>query len=164
MLLSATGCQRATSHRESVAAAPSPRWTSSVAKPLAANASPQLKQLIEAAVEQSKVTTGYDPSWVKIDYPNGDVPQDTGVCSDVVVRAFRKAGVDLQKEVHEDMTRAWSEYPRRWGASGTDSNIDHRRVLNLMTYFERQNKSCPSPTIARIIFPATWSRGNSAMA
>jgi uncharacterized protein YijF (DUF1287 family) len=110
---------------------------------LAAHASPQLKQLIEAAVEQSKLTTGYDPSWVKIDYPNGDVPPDTGVCSDVVVRAFRNAGIDLQKEVHEDMTRAWVEYPRRWGASGTDTNIDHRRVLNLMTYFDRQNKSLP---------------------
>jgi uncharacterized protein YijF (DUF1287 family) len=108
---------------------------------LAANASPQLKRLLEAAVEQSKITTGYDPSWVKIDYPNGDVPQDTGVCSDVVVRAFRGAGVDLQKEVHEDMTQAWSDYPKRWGASGTDSNIDHRRVLNLMTYFDRQEKS-----------------------
>lgn len=136
MLLSATSCQRSTSHRGSVATAPSP-----VVKPLAANASPQLKRLLEAAVEQSKITTGYDPSWVKIDYPNGDVPQDTGVCSDVVVRAFRGAGVDLQKEVHEDMTQAWSDYPKRWGASGTDSNIDHRRVLNLMTYFDRQEKS-----------------------
>ncbi len=110
---------------------------------LPAKASPQLKQLIEAAAEQSKVTTGYDPSWVRIDYPNGDVPQDTGVCSDVVVRAFRKTGIDLQKEVHEDMTRAWSVYPRRWGASGTDTSIDHRRVLNLMTYFDRQHKSLP---------------------
>ena len=115
----------------------------SVAKPLPATASPQLKQFLDAAIEQSKVTTGYDPSWVKIDYPNGDVPAETGVCSDVIVRAFRKAGLDLQKEVHEDMTRAWAEYPRKWGAKGTDSNIDHRRVLNLMTWLNRQGKSLP---------------------
>jgi uncharacterized protein YijF (DUF1287 family) len=116
---------------------------SSVTRPLPPKASPQLKQLIEGAVEQSKVTTGYDPSYVKLDYPNGDVPNDTGVCSDVVVRAFRKAGIDLQKEVHEDMKLAWAEYPKKWGARGTDSNIDHRRVLNLTTYFDRQGKSLP---------------------
>lgn len=133
-------CQRPTpaTRTAAVLRAPSP-----VAQPFSATASPQLKQLVEAAVEQSKVTTGYDPSWVKIDYPNGDVPSDTGVCSDVVVRAFRKAGIDLQKEVHEDMTRAWSAYPKKWGVSGTDTSIDHRRVLNLTTYFERQGKSLP---------------------
>ena len=139
ILSSAISCQRP-SQRRAVAEVILP---SKVAIPLPANGSPQLKQLIEAAIEQSKVTTGYDPSWVKIDYPNGDVPSDTGVCSDVVVRAFRKAGIDLQKEVHEDMTRARSEYPRKWGASGTDTNIDHRRVLNLMTWFDRQGKSLP---------------------
>lgn len=117
--------------------------TSSVTLPLPPKSSPQLKQFIDGAVEQSKVTTGYDPSYVKLDYPNGDVPSDTGVCSDVVVRAFRKAGIDLQKEVHEDMKLAWGEYPRKWGASGTDTNIDHRRVLNLTTYFDRRNKSLP---------------------
>jgi uncharacterized protein YijF (DUF1287 family) len=114
--------------------------------PLPANASPQLKQFIEAAIEQSKVTIGYDPAWVKIDYPNGDVPPETGVCSDVVVRAFRRTGIDLQKQVHEDMQRAWPEYPKRWGARSTDTNIDHRRVLNLMTYFGRQRKSLPLST------------------
>ncbi|HVQ39689.1 MAG TPA: DUF1287 domain-containing protein, partial [Pyrinomonadaceae bacterium] len=99
--------------------------------------------LVEAAIEQSKVTTGYDPAWVKLAYPGGDVPAETGVCSDVIVRAFRKAGIDLQKEVHEDMTRAWQEYPKKWGAAGTDTSIDHRRVLNLMTWFKRQGKSLP---------------------
>lgn len=142
MPLSAVSCQRPSERRASAVVIPPP----SVAKPLPANVSPQLKQLIEAAIEQSKITTGYDPSWVKIDYPNGDVPIDTGVCSDVLVRAFRKAGIDLQKEVHEDMTRSWSEYPKKWGASGTDTNIDHRRVLNLMTYFKRQGKSQPITT------------------
>ena len=140
ILLSTAGCHRATPASRSAAVAPTP---ASVARPLPAGASAQLKQLVASAIEQSKVTTGYDPSWVKIDYPNGDVSSDTGVCSDVVVRAFRKAGIDLQKEVHEDMTRAWSEYPRKYGARGTDTNIDHRRVLNLTTYFDRQGKSQP---------------------
>jgi uncharacterized protein YijF (DUF1287 family) len=112
-------------------------------KPLPENVSPQLKQLVESAIEQTKFTTGYDPSYTAIDYPGGDVPIETGVCSDVIVRAFRKAGIDLQKEVHEDMGQAWATYPRKWGASGRDANIDHRRVLNLTTYFERQNKALP---------------------
>ncbi|HEV2829359.1 MAG TPA: DUF1287 domain-containing protein [Pyrinomonadaceae bacterium] len=139
ILLIVGNCQR-TPQKRAVAAVTPP---TSVSQPLAATASPQLKQFIEAAVEQSKVTTGYDPSYVGIEYPNGDVPSDTGVCSDVIVRAFRKVGIDLQKELHEDMTRAWSEYPKKWGARGTDTNIDHRRVLNLTTYFTRQGKSLP---------------------
>jgi len=139
MMIGAISCQRPSQSRAVAEVVPPP----SVARPLPANASPQLKQFVDAAIEQSKVTTGYDPSWVKIDYPNGDVPSETGVCSDVIVRAFRQAGIDLQKEVHEDMTRAWSEYPRKWGASGTDTNIDHRRVLNLTTWFDRQGKSLP---------------------
>jgi uncharacterized protein YijF (DUF1287 family) len=140
ILLSTASCQRQYVTRGGVVVVTPP---SSVVRPLPANASPQLKQFIAAAIEQSKVTTGYDPSYVKIDYPNGDVSSDTGVCSDVVVRAFRKAGIDLQKEVHEDMVRAWSEYPGKWGARGTDTNIDHRRVLNLTTWFDRQGKSLP---------------------
>jgi uncharacterized protein YijF (DUF1287 family) len=135
----AVSCQRPSQRRASAVVVP----PASIAGPWPPNASPQLKQFVEAAIEQSKVTTGYDPSWVKIDYPNGDVPNDTGVCSDVIVRAFRKAGIDLQKEIHEDMMRAWSEYPRKWGARGTDTNIDHRRVLNLTTWFDRQGKSLP---------------------
>ncbi|MDQ5844769.1 MAG: DUF1287 domain-containing protein [Acidobacteriota bacterium] len=141
ILLSAAGCHSPTPAGGGSAAAP-PTPASTVL-PLPATASPQLKQLVEAAIEQSRVTTGYDPSWVRMEYPNGDVPTNTGVCSDVIVRAFRKVGIDLQKEVHEDMTRAWSEYPRKWGAQGTDTNIDHRRVLNLTTYFERQRKALP---------------------
>ena len=112
-------------------------------RPLPANASPELKQVVASAIDQVGKTTGYDPSYVKLDYPNGDVPLDRGVCSDVIVRAFRKGGVDLQKEVHEDMERAWSEYPRKWPASVPDANIDHRRVLNLMVYLQRQGKALP---------------------
>lgn len=109
-------------------------------KPLADNASPLLKQMLEGAIAQAGVTTEYDPAYVALEYPNGDVPEKTGVCSDVVVRAFRKAGVDLQKEVHEDMKTARSAYPTKWGANAPDRNIDHRRVLNLMKYFERRGK------------------------
>ena len=136
MLLAFVGCQRPFQQPEVAVVMPRP----ALARPLPPDTSPQLKEFIAAAIEQSKVTTGYDPAWVKIDYPNGDVPIDTGVCSDVIVRAFRKVGIDLQQEVHEDMTRAWSEYPRKWGAAGTDTSIDHRRVLNLTTYFGRQGK------------------------
>lgn len=114
---------------------------SPVLKPLPPNSSPQLKKLIDGAVAQVGITTSYDPSYVTLSYPNGDVPRNTGVCSDVLVRAFRNAGIDLQKELHEDMSRAWSEYPKRWGLSKPDRNIDHRRVPNLMTYFARLGKS-----------------------
>jgi uncharacterized protein len=110
-------------------------------KTLPPNSSPQLKKFIDAAVAQAGVTTGYDPSYVGLDYPGGDVPKETGVCSDVIVRAFRAVGIDLQKEIHEDMTRAFADYPKKWGLSRPDSNIDHRRVPNLRTYFTRQQKS-----------------------
>ncbi|HJX91457.1 MAG TPA: DUF1287 domain-containing protein [Pyrinomonadaceae bacterium] len=114
-----------------------------VFKSLPASSSPQLKLLIDSAVAQAGITTGYDPAYVSIQYPEGDVPINTGVCSDVIVRAFRKVGIDLQKEVHEDMAREWEAYPKRWGLTRPDSNIDHRRVLNLMTYFTRQGKAVP---------------------
>jgi uncharacterized protein YijF (DUF1287 family) len=110
-------------------------------RPLPQNAPPQLKQMLEGAIAQAGVTTSYDPAYVALDYPGGDVPQNTGVCSDVVVRAFRKAGIDLQKEIHEDMKAARSDYPVKWGATSVDANIDHRRVLNLMAYFRRHGKS-----------------------
>lgn len=129
---------------------------------LPANASPQLKLVVESAIEQTNVTTGYDPSYVAIDYPGGDVPLETGVCTDVVVRAFRKAGIDLQKEVHEDMKRAWTDYPRKWGLSRPDPNIDHRRVPNLMTYFNRQGKSLVPTTNRADYLPGdivSWDLG-----
>lgn len=131
--------------------------------PLAPNTSPQLKQLVESAIEQTRVTTGYDPSYIGIAYPGGDVPLETGVCSDVVVRAFRKAGIDLQKEIHNDMVRAWSVYPKKWGAARPDPNIDHRRVLNLMTYFDRQGKTLPISTDRDDYLPGdivTWDLSN----
>jgi uncharacterized protein YijF (DUF1287 family) len=100
--------------------------------------------LAEKARAQIGVTTGYDPAYRKIDYPGGDVPMQSGVCSDVVVRAFRALRIDLQKEVHEDMAQAFDQYPRKWGLQHPDANIDHRRVLNLMKYFERKGWSAAS--------------------
>lgn len=99
--------------------------------------------LARAAARQVGVTTLYDPSYVRLGYPNGDVPLDRGVCTDVVIRAFRSIGIDLQVEVHRDMKRNFAAYPRNWGLSGPDRNIDHRRVPNLMKYFERKGKRVP---------------------
>lgn len=98
------------------------------------------RRLAAAARAQIGVTLGYDPRWSEIAYPNGDVPRSTGVCADVVVRAARDAlGLDLQRLVHEDMLAHFEAYPARrvWGSQRPDPNIDHRRVLNLETYFER---------------------------
>lgn len=137
-VLAVSGCQRQSPVIIRKPAVP----PSAVAEPLPVNAPPQLKKMLDGAIAQAGVTTSYDPSYVALDYPGGDVPEQTGVCSDVVVRAFRKAGIDLQKEIHEDMKAARSDYPTKWGGS-LDSNIDHRRVLNLMAYFRRQGKSLP---------------------
>lgn len=110
------------------------------------------QRLAQAARTQIGITTGYDPRWTHISYPNGDVPRSTGVCADVIIRAARDAlGLDLQKLVHEDMLRNFEAYPARriWGSREPDSNIDHRRVLNLQTYWKRTNaqlSSAASPT------------------
>lgn len=108
-----------------------------------ASANPKINKVVDSAIEQTQYTFNYDASYVKLDYPGGDVPRDRGVCADVIVRAFRGAGVDLQKEVHEDMAKHFGSYPDRWGARKPDTNIDHRRVPNLMTFFERLGKSVP---------------------
>src|SRR5687767_12180063 len=107
---------------------------------LAANSSPNIKLIIDGATDQVGKTTSYDPSYQKLDYPNGDVPIETGVGADVSVRAVRTANNDLQKEVHEDMEGNFASYPTKWGVRGTDRNIGHRRVPNLQTYFARRGK------------------------
>jgi uncharacterized protein YijF (DUF1287 family) len=94
--------------------------------------------LVEAARKQIGVTVSYDSGYHRIEYPNGDVPMDRGVCTDVVVRAYRQLGIDLQVKVHEDMAAAWRAYPKNWGLSRPDSNIDHRRVPNLAAFFSRK--------------------------
>jgi uncharacterized protein len=103
--------------------------------------SEEIKKILASATEQTKTTRSYDPAYVVLPYPNGDVPMETGVCSDVVIRAFRRAGVDLQKEIHEDMVNNFAAYPKKWGLTAADSNIDHRRVPNLQTFFTRKGKS-----------------------
>lgn len=103
--------------------------------------SDEVKKMLESADEQMRVTKSYDPAYIVLPYPMGDVPKETGVCTDVVIRAFRKAGVDLQKEVHEDMQTNFAVYPKKWGLPAPDTNIDHRRVPNLQTFFTRQGKA-----------------------
>jgi len=103
---------------------------------------------------------------VRIPYPNGDVPADTGVCTDEIIRVYRAVGVDLQKEVHEDMLRNFSMYPneRRWHLTHTDTNIDHRRVPNLMTFFARKGEALPTTTTAKDYAPGdlvTWDLGGN---
>lgn len=131
-------------------------------RPFAANISREARLVVEDAVRQSTYTRSYDPSYVKLDYPGGDVPLDRGVCTDVVIRSFRKVGVDLQKEVHEDMRRAFGLYPKKWGLARPDSNIDHRRVPNLMTFFERKGKTLGVSANASDYRPGdvvTWDLG-----
>lgn len=96
--------------------------------------------LARAALQIRDHTVKYDPAYFRIGYPGGDVPADRGVCTDVVIRAYRKLGIDLQKEVHEDMETHFAAYPKSWGLTRTDANIDHRRVPNLMTFFSRQGE------------------------
>ncbi|QIF01463.1 DUF1287 domain-containing protein [Roseimicrobium sp. ORNL1] len=100
-------------------------------------------KLAHAALDRTKQTVRYEPAYVRLDYPNGDVPADTGVCTDEVIRSYRILSLDLQKLVHEDMKRNFSAYPRNWGLSRPDPNIDHRRVPNLQTFFKRKGASLP---------------------
>jgi uncharacterized protein YijF (DUF1287 family) len=100
-------------------------------------------RLSEAALDLTKQHVVYDPNYYVIDYPNGDVPAGNGVCTDVIIRAYRKLSIDLQREVHEDITVNISLYPQKWGLKKPDTNIDHRRVPNLMTFFSRMGEMKP---------------------
>tara|TARA_R110000850_G_scaffold30630_1_gene84135 strand:+ start:5935 stop:6504 length:570 start_codon:yes stop_codon:yes gene_type:complete len=120
------------------------------------------KTLAKHAIALTKQQVTYDPAYFSMDYPNGDVPANIGVCTDVVIRAYRKMGIDLQKEVHEDMKAHFSAYPKLWGLTSTDKNIDHRRVPNLMTFFERHGTSLPISDRAKNYLPGDivcWSLG-----
>jgi hypothetical protein len=94
-------------------------------------------RLADSTFVLTKQRVQYDPAYFRLDYPNGDVPAGKGVCTDVVIRAYRKLGIDLQEEVHEDIKAHFEKYPKNWGLTGPDRNIDHRRVPNLMTFFAR---------------------------
>jgi len=125
-----------------------------------------LDKLVAAAVERTHHTVRYDPAYVRIPYPDGDVPADTGVCTDEIIRIYRAVGVDLQKEVHEDMLHNFSIYPdhRLWHLDHTDTNIDHRRVPNLMTFFARKGEVLPITAQAKDYSPGdlvTWDLGGN---
>lgn len=118
--------------------------------------------LVNAAREQIGVTMTYDPTYRRLAYPNGDVPIERGVCTDVVVRAYRQLGVDLQVRVHQDLKKAWAAYPHqsRWQLKAPDRNIDHRRVPNLATFFARQGATVPPGTDVKTYLPGdvvTWN-------
>jgi len=139
VLFSAIACQ--TNFHSTAQTKETPVSTASEKPKLAEITSADVKKILESAVEQTTVAKNYDPAYVVMPYPMGDVPPEKGVCSDVVIRAFRKAGVDLQKAIHEDMARNFSVYPKKWSLTKPDANIDHRRVPNLQTFFTRQGKS-----------------------
>ena len=118
--------------------------------------------LVAAARTQVGVTLFYDSSYQRIAYPMGDVPMERGVCSDVVIRAFRVVGIDLQQELHRDMKRHFAAYPKNWGLAKPDRNIDHRRVPNLATWFKRQGYDLPVSRDAGAYQPGdivTWILG-----
>ena len=146
---------------QSAAQGPAQAPAQSSARPSSGSAF--LDKLVEAAVERTTHEVRYDPTYFVIDYPNGDVPAEVGVCTDEVIRSYRAVGVDLQRLVHEDMERDFAAYPRKWGLKRTDKNIDHRRVPNLMKFFERQGASLPVTDEARDYVPGdvvTWDLGN----
>lgn len=105
--------------------------------------SPFFQKLVVQAINQTKIKVTYVPDYIRIKYPNGDVPANTGVCTDLVIRAYRGLGIDLQKEVHEDMVKHFKDYPKLWKLKAPDTNIDHRRVPNLMTYFKNKKAELP---------------------
>jgi Uncharacterized protein conserved in bacteria len=125
------------------------------------NAQGFAQNLVKAAIDRTQHSIRYDGSYLSIDYPNGDVPADIGVCTDVVIRSYRALGVDLQVLVHEDMKAHFEAYPskRIWGLTKTDRNIDHRRVPNLQTFFKRHGESLPMSQSAVDYLPGdlvTW--------
>lgn len=106
-------------------------------------ASEPIRRVLANAQEQLSLTTKYTQDYFSLGFPNGDPPIETGACTDVIIRAFRAAGIDLQKEVHEDIKANFASYPGKWGLKRPDTNIDHRRVPNLQTFFTRKGKSIP---------------------
>src|SRR5215470_12974054 len=124
------------------------------------------QKLVAAAIERTQHYVRYEPAYVRIPYPNGDVPAGTGVCTDEIIRIYRVVGIDLQKEVHEDMQANFWSYPNhiRWQLFHTDTNIDHRRVPNLMVFFGRKGEKLTITTNARDYAPGdlvTWDLGGN---
>lgn len=125
---------------------------------------PFFDSLAFAAIQLTKQHVSYDPTYFKISYPNGDVPANKGVCTDVVIRAYRHLKIDLQKEVHVDMVSNFTKYPKIWGLKKPDTNIDHRRVPNLMVYFKRAGAEKTISSNANDYLPGDivcWNLGGS---
>jgi len=144
------------------AAQQAPEARREAARPKPSSGSEFLDRLSEAAVERTTREVRYDPTYFVIPYPNGDVPEEVGVCTDEVIRSYQKLGVDLQREVHEDMAKNFAAYPKKWGLKKPDTNIDHRRVPNLMVFFERQGASVAVTRNARDYRPGdvvSWDLG-----
>ncbi|HEX6184785.1 MAG TPA: DUF1287 domain-containing protein [Pyrinomonadaceae bacterium] len=162
LLLSGVACGAASTAKQSARTSASTQQEAGrqpTPAPRPSSGSPFLDRLVEAAVERTSHAVRYDPTYFKLAYPGGDVPSEVGVCTDEVIRSYRAVGVDLQKEVHEDMAANFSAYPRKWGLKKTDTNIDHRRVPNLMVFFEREGASLPVTQEARDYKPGdvvTW--------
>jgi uncharacterized protein len=133
LLILSCGCDRAPRNIPFISSEP---VTTTIANPIA-------RKIVAGGIAQTGVTKTYDPAYVALKYPGGDVPASTGVCTDVIIRAYRQIGVDLQQVVHEDMRRNFTVYPKLWGLRQPDKNIDHRRVANLMTFFDRRGAALP---------------------
>ncbi len=124
------------------------------------------EKLSESALGLTKQKVMYDPGYYNIEYPGGDVPQDKGVCTDVIIRAYRKLGIDLQKEVHEDMEANFDKYPKYWELTRPDKNIDHRRVPNLIFFFTRHGVVKPISDKSEDYVPGDivcWNLGGEIM-
>ena len=162
--LAGCGALAGASRKLSNASAQGYRQSIAEQKPRPSSGSPFLDKLVEAAIERTTHEVRYDATYFKIAYPNGDVPAEVGVCTDEVIRSYRAVGVDLQREVHEDMLANFSAYPHTWGLKKTDANIDHRRVPNLMVFFARRGASLPVTQDARDYKPGdvvTWDLGGA---
>jgi len=139
--------------------APSTASAALAGRPAPPASTPLGERLAQAATAQVGVTTAYESSYVRLDYPGGDVPIETGMCADVVIRAFRAIGVDLQQAIHEDMSTNLREYPQPFGPAPPDANIDHRRVNNLETYLARRGTRLPASPVGSDYLPGdvvTW--------
>jgi len=157
LLVSLSACERP---------AGTPASAPATAKHPTPPARPPSPPLVAAARAQVGVTVAYDPAYAVIAYPGGDVPMDRGVCTDVVIRALRRHGLDLQQAVHEDMRRNFADYPRMWGLRAPDRNIDHRRVPNLMRWFARRGWELPLSDRAQDYQPqdiVTWKLQGSGL-